>query len=81
MSKYSPKWERNEGYCGCLTAYKGSLAIVICEAGVAGDTNEIQVFDEDNEEAMEYGETVCRIELPAWIEVEDAILAAEQLFF
>lgn len=84
--KSAPIWERDEGYSGELTARKitrnASLAVVICPPDAAGNDGwEIQVFDEDNEEAMEYGETICRVDLPRWIEEDDAVVTAEALFF
>lgn len=84
--KNAPTWERDEGYSGELTARKYShganLAVVICPPDAVGNGGwEIQVFDEDNEEAMECGETICRVELPRWIEEEDAMASAEALFF
>lgn len=78
---HTPNWHKDEGYSCCLTANKGDLAIVICPADRPGDPWEIQVFDEANEEAMVYGQTLLRVELPCWIEEEDAMRAAEQLFF
>ncbi len=81
-----PIWERDESYSGALTARKegryASLAVVICPPDEVGNDGwQIQVFDEDNEEAMEYGETICRVDLPRWIEEDDAITTAETLFF
>lgn len=69
-------WKADEGYSGCMTARKGDLAIVI--AGGDGTQACIQVFDEADEEAMAYGETVCRID-----GIEDGEAArelAERLF-
>ena len=84
--KTTPSWERDEGYSGALTARKhtraNTLAVVICQPDEVGNDGwQIQVFDEDNEEAMEYGETICRVDLPRWIEEEDAVMTAEALFF
>ena len=83
--KSAPIWERDEGYSGELTARKisrnANLAIVICPPDEPTSGWEIQVFDEDNEEALEYGETICRVDLPRWIEEDDAIATAEALFF
>lgn len=84
--KTTPSWERDEGYGGALTARKytraNTLAVVICPPDQTGNDGwQIQVFDEDNEEAMEYGETICRVDLPRWIEEEDAVMTAEALFF
>lgn len=74
-------WEKNDGYSACLTAYKGDLAVVIAEPATTGEGWEIQVFDEADEDAMDRGETICRVELGRWIEEEDAVAAAEKLFF
>lgn len=80
-------WERDEAYSGALTARKNSgyavdLAVVICPPDEVGNEGwQIQVFDENNEEAMEYGETICRVDLPRWIEEDDAKMTAEALFF
>ena len=74
-------WIEDQGYCCCKTARKGDLAVVICPPDTPSDGWEIQVFDEGNEEAMEYGETICRVELERWIEEDDAIATAELLFF
>lgn len=84
--KSAPIWERDESYSGELTARKisryTSLAVVICPPDAVGNGGwEIQVFDEDNEEAMEHGETICRVDLPRWIEEDDAVVTAEALFF
>lgn len=78
-------WKRDEAYSGALTAYKvndhANLAIVIGSPEDTGDGWQIQVFDEDNEEALENGETICRVDLPRWIEEDDAKMTAEALFF
>lgn len=84
--KNAPTWERDESYSGELTARKSNrsadLAVVICPPDVVGNDGwQIQVFDENNEEAMECGETICRVDLPRWIEEEDAMATAEALFF
>lgn len=83
--KNAPTWEKDEGYSGALTARKHSnyadLAVVIASPAETGEGWQIQVFDENNEEALEYGETICRVDLPRWIEEEDAITTAEALFF
>lgn len=84
--KTTPTWEKDEAYSGALTAHKHSrtadLAVVICPPDEVGNDGwQIQVFDENDEEAMEYGETICRVDLPRWIEEEDAVMTAEDLFF
>lgn len=74
-------WSANDGYSGCQTAYKGDFAIVICPPDFAGGRWEIQVFDEGNEDAMESGETLCRVELDSWLEEDDVKVTAEMIFF
>ena len=51
------QWKRNDGYSGCKTAYFGNMAIVICEPKDTKDGSwGYQAFNEDDEQAMEYGE-------------------------
>jgi hypothetical protein len=50
------KWTKDDGYCGCETAYFGETAVVICPPELSDDGWGYQVFDESNEEAVERGE-------------------------
>ena len=52
-------WTRDDGYSGEETARRGDFAAVICPPEFTNDGWGIQVFDEANEEALEYGETVA----------------------
>ena len=42
------KWEKNDGYSGCKTAYFGDLAVVICPPEYSGDGWGYQAFDESD---------------------------------
>ena len=50
------KWNRNDGYSGCKTAYFGDIAVVICPPEYSDDGWGYQAFDESNEAAVESGE-------------------------
>lgn len=71
-------WERDEAYSCELTARLGDYAAVIVPPEYGDDGRwGIQIFDEADEEAMEYGETAARtVGLPS---KEAARLAAEAL--
>lgn len=73
-------WERDEGYSGSLTARKDVFAICIAGPEYTDDgTWMIQVYNEADENAMDYGDTVCEIEnLP---DEDTAKEVAERLFF
>lgn len=56
-------WTRDEAYSGEETARLGDFAAVIVPPEITGEeTWGIQIFDEADDEAMEYGETYTRVE-------------------
>lgn len=72
-------WTRDYGYCEEETARRGDFAAVICPTYYTDNGWGIQIFDEADDEAMEYGETYMRVDnLPtaaAAKRVAEAILA------
>ena len=55
-------WTRDPGYSGEETARAGRYAIVICPPDFTDGGWGFQVFDEDDDEALENGETMARAE-------------------
>lgn len=53
------KWERDEGYSCCETARFGDVAVVICPPEGESGRWGYQAFDESDERAMAYGETIA----------------------
>lgn len=51
-------WHPNDGYSGCDTHYEGDIAYVICPPDFSDDGWGVQVFDEADEDALDYGETM-----------------------
>lgn len=62
-------WKKDDGYCGCETKRVGGYALVICEPSHYGRRGYwgFQVFDEVDEEAVEYGDYIYAME-GAWSE-------------
>lgn len=57
-------WTRDEGYSGEETARRGDFAAVIIGPGTTyndADAWEIQIYDEADDEAMNYAETYTRV--------------------
>lgn len=55
-------WTRDCGYCEEETARRGDFAAVICPPYYTDNGWGIQIFDEADDEAMEYGETYMRVD-------------------
>ena len=69
-------WEDDMGYCGYPTARVNGFAIVLC---TEEEDLGIQVFDEEDEEAMEYGKIYQQ--LSEFDSFDDMFLAAEYLAY
>lgn len=56
-------WTRDDAYSGEETARRGDFAAVIVPPYVTGEEAwGIQIFNEADDDAMEYGETFMRVE-------------------
>lgn len=63
MMDYYEGWSRDDGYSGCWTKRGNDYAVVICPPEYNDDPDwALQIFDEADEQAVEYGEVFELIE-------------------